>query len=99
MLRCAPHKRALCFSCAGTRMNKVVEDHVRRIRLRQYGVATVVVALFLALGYLYLPPLGPSSVVFDEVTGFRAVEGEGFRIYLAVRLDSNQEVLVKSKKV
>ena len=63
-------------------------------RFKNGGIAAAIIALFIVMGIWFLPPLGESTIVVGEVTGLRAREGDGAKLFLTVRLDSSQEVLV-----
>ncbi len=76
-------------------MSNELNSQIRKVQFKGYGQATVVILLFIILGYFFLPPLGKSSSVYGEVTGFKVVSNDP-RFFLTVRLDSKLEVLAQS---
>ena len=75
-------------------MKNDFEVHLWKHRFKNGGIAAAIISLFLVMGLWFLPPLGKSTAVVGEVIGLRAREGDGAKLFLTVRLDSNQEVLV-----
>ncbi len=79
-------------------VKNILDAQLRGERLSRYSIAIIVAALFLVMGYWFLPPLGQSSNVYGEVTDLRVHYGDGDKLFLTVRLDSNREVLVKIRR-